>query len=124
MVFGTSSKLILGYPFLKKYQFIFNQDKKTFGYFHNKPEEENEFPVGYIVIISILSAILIGLGIFAVIYFLKYKQKKKMMAKELSDETETDKANNNEGLIPNEEKDETVKANNNEGLIPNEENNQ
>ena len=47
-----------------------------------------------------------------------------MMAKELSDETETDKANNNEGLIPNEEKDETVKANNNEGLIPNEENNQ
>ena len=124
MVFDTSSKLILGYPFLKKYQFIFNQDKKTFGYFHNKPEEENEFPIGYIVIISILSAILIGLGIFAVIYFFKYRQKKKMMAKELSDETETDKANNNEGLIPNEEKDETVKANNNEGLIPNEENNQ
>ena len=124
MVFDTSSKLILGYPFLKKYQFIFNQDKQTFGYFHNKPEEENLFPVGYIVIISILSAILIGLGIFAFIYFLKYKQKKKMMAKELSDETETDKTNNNEGLIPNEEKDETVKANNNEGLIPNEENNQ
>ena len=65
-------------------------------------EEKNKFPIGYIVIISILSVMLIGLGILAVINFLKYKQKKKMMAKELTDEI--DKANNNEGLIPNEEK--------------------
>jgi len=100
--FGSSTKIILGYPFLKKYQFIFNQDKKTLGYFHNKAEEKNKFPISYIVIISILSVILIGLGILAVINFLKYKQKKKMMAKELTDEI--DKANNNEGLIPNEEK--------------------
>ena len=100
--FGYGSKLILGYPFLKKYKIIFNQDSKTLGYFHKSNEieqEENKFHVGYIIIIAILFIILIGLGVIGFAYFSKYKKKKKI-AKELSEENET--KNNNEGLIPNE----------------------
>ena len=102
MGFGYGSKLILGYPFLKKYKIIFNQDSKTLGYFHKSNElepEENKFHVGYIIIIAILFIILIGLGVIGFAYFSKYKKKKKM-AKELSEENDT--KNNNEGLIPNE----------------------
>ena len=92
----------LGYPFIKKYKFIFNQDSKILGYFHNKPEEEIEKdPVILIVSISILSVILLGLGIFAFIYLFKMKKNKKM-AKELNEEK--DVTYNNEGLIPNEDK--------------------
>ena len=102
MGFSYGSKLILGYPFLKKYKFIFNQDSKTLGYFYKSRElesEDNKVPIGYIIIIIILSIIFIGLGVFAFIYFFKTKKKKKN-AEELSEER--DSKNNNEGLIPNE----------------------
>ena len=33
MAFGGFSELILGYPFLKKYQLIFNQNTKTVGFY-------------------------------------------------------------------------------------------
>ena len=101
MGFSYGSKLILGYPFLKKYKFIFNQDSKTLGYFYKSRElesEDNKVPIGYIIIIVILSIIFIGLGVFAFIYFFKTKKKKKN-AEELSEES--DSKNNNEGLIPN-----------------------
>ena len=102
MGFSSSTQSILGYPFLKKYQIIFNQDTKTLGYFHKSKEEmDDNLPVGYIVIIIIFSVILIGLGISGFICFFKYKKKKKKIAEELSDDS--GKANNNEGLIPNEE---------------------
>ena len=112
MCFGGSPVIYLGYPFLKKYKFIFNQDSKTLGYLFESngtvgprgKEKEKEivkkekFKTIYIVLICVLSAILIGLGIF--IYFF-LKKKKKKLASELSEQPETQ--NNNEGLIPNEE---------------------
>ncbi len=66
MGFGYGSKLILGYPFLKKYKIIFNQHSKTLASFHKSNElepEENKFHVGYIIIIVILFIISIGLGV-------------------------------------------------------------
>ena len=60
--------------------------------------KKEKFKTIYIVLICVLSAILIGLGIF--IYFF-LKKKKKKLASELSEQPETQ--NNNEGLIPNEE---------------------
>ena len=85
MCFGGSPVIYLGYPFLKKYKFIFNQDSKTLGYLfesngtvgprgkEKEKEKEKEivkkekFKTIYIVLICVLSAILIGLGIF--LYF-------------------------------------------------------
>ena len=106
MVFDiTSTHLILGYPFFKKYNFIFNQDSKTLGFFTKKIEliskESIKIPVVYIIIILVLSIVLIGLGIFAYTYFCVNKKKKKM-AKELSEEIENE-PQNKEGLFPNEE---------------------
>lgn len=102
----TATNLILGYPFFKKYNFIFNQDSKTLGYFIKKSEEISKdsikIPVIYIIIIIlVLSIVLIGLGIFAYTYFCVNKKKKKM-AKELTEDIE-DNPQNKEGLIPNEE---------------------
>ena len=57
-------KLCLGVPFLKKYQFVFDQDKKVIGYFKNL-QEDNVFPISYVLII-ILGIILLFL---CVIYF-------------------------------------------------------
>ena len=114
MCFGGSPVIYLGYPFLKKYKFIFNQDSKTLGFFFEsngtitpkEKEKENEiikkqkFKTIYIVLICVLSAILIGLGIFIYYYFF-VKNKKKKLANELTEQPE--EQNNNEGLIPNEE---------------------
>ena len=111
MCFGGSPTIFLGYPFLKKYKFIFNQDSKTLTYFYkniisNEKEKEKEkektqkLKTVYIVLICILSAVLIGLGIFIIYYFL-VKKKKKKLASELAEQN--DEPNNNEGLIPTEE---------------------
>ena len=101
MCFGGDPAIYLGYPFLKKYKFIFNQDSKTLAYFHEKEKETPpKLKTVYIVIICILSAILLGLGIFMIYYFL-VKKKKKKIASELTEQN--DEPNNNEGLIPNEE---------------------
>ena len=35
MIFGGSLEIYLGYPFLKKYNFIFNSDFKTVEYYYN-----------------------------------------------------------------------------------------
>ena len=46
MIFGGIYDIIFGYPFLKKYQLIFNQDTKTVGFYidmdTNEKEEEKE----------------------------------------------------------------------------------
>ena len=101
--------MYLGYPFFKKYKFIFNLDNKTIGYYGNiEPNENTDYSepkskTAYIIVISFLSVVLISLAIFAfIIIFIKKKKKKN--AKELLDETPyNNNYNNNEGLIPNEE---------------------
>ena len=87
MVFGKYD-LIFGYPFLKKYQLIFNQNSKTIGFYNetkNSESPNNSFNIYYIAII-ILSIILIFLiGITIYLYILRNKNKKKN-AEELTNE--------------------------------------
>ena len=112
MTFNAISTIYLGYPFFKKYKFIFNPDDKTLGYYgyieQNNNEEQNN--TVYIVVISFLSVVLLGLGIFAYVVIFVIKKKKKY-AKELYDETDNNNINNNvynnEGLIPSENTNET-----------------
>ena len=70
MKFGGFSELILGYPFLKRYQLIFNQNTKTIGfYLKNKKENTSFFSVKYIITICILTLFLLGLIIVAILFF-------------------------------------------------------
>jgi hypothetical protein len=109
MIYNVLPNMYLGYPFFKKYKFIFNPDNKTIGYYGNIDPNENtdnsepKSKTVYIIVISFLSVVLISLAIFAfIIIFIKKKKKKN--AKELLDETPyNNNYNNNEGLIPNEE---------------------
>ena len=99
MIFGGSLEIYLGYPFLKKYNFIFNSDFKTVGYYYNSkygPPIIKKSYVVYIVVICLLSVALIILSVFIYIIFC-LKKKKKKNAKELHDETSP--YNNNEELI-------------------------
>ena len=86
MAFGGFSELILGYPFLKKYQLIFNQNTKTIGfYLENKEENSSYLSVKYIITICILTLFLLSLIIVAFLFFWK-KKKDKQNATELLDE--------------------------------------
>ena len=70
MAFRGFSELILGYPFLKRYQLIFNQNTKTIGfYLKNKKENTSFFSVKYIITICILTLFLLGLIIVAILFF-------------------------------------------------------
>ena len=80
MSFGGFGDLILGYPFLKKYQVVFNQNTKTIGFYLNyneKKSNKNSKITIYIIIISILSIVFISLLISAILLYLKKKNNKK-----------------------------------------------
>ena len=88
MVFGGISELVLGLPFLKKYQLIFNPNMKTIGFYIDK--KDNNLTFGeilrkYIIVISVLVVALISLIILAVVFFIK-KKKSKQNATELLDD--------------------------------------
>ena len=66
-------KVCLGVPFLKKYQFIFDQDKKIIGYYKNI-KKENKFHISYILIF-ILFIILVLLCLLYYKIFIKRNRK-------------------------------------------------
>ena len=87
MAFGGMTEYVLGFPFIKKNQLIFNQDTKTIGFYIDKKAQNNENENSlekYIVIISVLSVIFICLIIFLIWFILK-KRKNKIKATELLD---------------------------------------
>ena len=75
MTFDTKIpyKIGLGVPFLKKYQFIFDQDKKIIGYYKNI-KKENKFHISYILIF-ILFIILVLLCLLYYKIFIKRNRK-------------------------------------------------
>ena len=80
MSFGGFGDLILGYPFLKKYQVVFNQNTKTIGFYLNyneKKSNKNSKITIYIIIISILSIVFISLLVSAILLYMKKKNNKK-----------------------------------------------
>lgn len=100
MIFGGFNDLFFGYPFLKKYQLVFNQDSKTIGYYKDINIDKSSNIVYYIIII-ILGIILLALIIIGINIYIKNKIKKKN-ATELSDE-ENGKNNKNNNLINDED---------------------
>ena len=101
MAFGKFSKLYLGYPFLKKYQLIFNQNDKTIGFYLDKkgvsPSTISILNI-YLIAIIILSSLLVCLIVFVIIYFCKKKKHKKEVV-ELLDENHIEDNNTNENAI-------------------------
>ena len=80
MSFGGFGDLILGYPFLKKYQVVFNQNTKTIGFYLNyneKKSNKNSKITIYIITISILSIVFISLLVSAILLYMKKKNNKK-----------------------------------------------
>ena len=87
----------LGFPFLKKYQFIFDEDKKLIGYY-NSPENydnskiiENENNEKYRLYILIIVLLLIVLLLLVITFFLVKKlmnKNRRKRANELDDEYE------------------------------------
>ncbi len=70
---------VLGKPFMKKYQLIFDQDKKVIGFYCNQLEKSNLF---YIIMICLFIICIILILINVLIFLLK---KKKITAIELED---------------------------------------
>ena len=104
MSFGGFGDLILGYPFLKKYQVIFNQNTKTVGFYLNNNDEKSSFTFilrKYIIIIIILSLIL-GCLIFIAFRFYWKSKKNKKNATELLDEQFNDSYKTEENKIIND----------------------
>ncbi len=70
---------ILGKPFMKKYQLVYDLDKKTIGLYkngnNNKNKKSFKFNI-YIVILSALVLIIIGLGVYIFNYLKKPKRNK------------------------------------------------
>ena len=110
MIFTSSSDIILGYPFLKKYQLVFNQDSKTIGIYTEKKEsqENNDYDIpsnnysGYYIAIGVLGAVLIILIVIGILFTFKKTKNPKKEATELLNEKESDK--NNGILIEDENK--------------------
>lgn len=116
LAFGGMSEFVLGLPFLKKNQIVFNQDSKTIGFYINAKEPENNNLTKYIIIISVLSAVLIAIIIVIIWYVLK-KKKSKVKATELLDDKDTpftEESRNTESVNNQKEK------NNHESKIINE----
>ena len=88
MTFGGMEEFVLGLPFFKRNQLIFNQDTKTLGFYIEKKDENENSLIKYIIIICVLGIILIGLTIF-IIWYVKNK-KKKIKATELLDDNENE----------------------------------
>ena len=100
---------IMGRPFLQKYQFIINPDKKFIFFYSNlnpKSEEDNSRTIILIIVIigSFIIILIIGYIIWKCNYSLNNSRKKR--ANELDDEyeyTEKKDLNINEGLAPSGE---------------------
>ena len=75
---------IVGKPFLKKYLFVFNQDKRTIGYYKIIPSNNNLFIVWLLIIICFF--IIILLGSYILIYRPGKLRKKRL--NEIDDEYE------------------------------------
>ena len=87
-IFKKDPVWILGKPFMKKYNLVYDMDKKLIGLYkekivNNSNNNNNNTYIIYIVIIIILILIIIGLVIF-IIYYLK--KKRKNIANELVDD--------------------------------------
>ena len=82
------SSWYLGKPFLKKYQFIFNPDTKTIGYYTNSNNEDGGGFVSketfIVVIIIVIVVVVVICGIIGKILFDKFRRKKR--ANELTDD--------------------------------------
>ena len=111
MIFGGIHELIFGYPFLKKYQLVFNQDTKTIGIYtdivKDKENKENESLTIYYIVIIILGIILLSLIIAVIVCYIKRKNNYKKDATELSNseyEEDMNKKNKNCTLIDDENK--------------------
>ena len=88
MVFGGINELVLGLPFLNKYQLIFNPNTKTIGFYIDKKENNPNiftFFRKYIIVIIILACVFICLLVIAIVFFLKKKKKKKNATELLDD---------------------------------------
>ena len=88
MVFGGINELVLGLPFLNKYQLIFNPNTKTIGFYIDKKENNSNlftFFRKYIIVIIILACVFICLLVIAIVFFLKKKKKKKNATELLDD---------------------------------------
>ena len=104
MIFGGIYDLILGYPFLKKYEIIFNQDIRTIGFYKDKSNKDNSDNSSsssntyyYIIIIS-LSIILCLLIYFGINLYVKRRKTEKKYAVELYREKKEDNDNKNDLL--------------------------
>ena len=107
----------LGIPFMRKYQFTFNEDKKVIGFYHN--DEKNNInnndgkgnKIGLYILIGfsfiLFCGLLITLGMYIHKYF--YGEKRKKKANELDDDFtyETNENNNSDTKI-NKEKNERL----------------
>ena len=105
MTFGGITTNILGYPFLKKYQLVFNQDTKIIGFYTdiNINDKNNNSNISYYVIIIILGIILLSLIIYVIIFYLKRKKNTKKNATELSNEQNEEYSNKNTKILEDEE---------------------
>ena len=100
---------IMGRPFLQKYQFIINPDKKFIFFYSNlNPKSEEDYSRTIILIIVIIGSIIIILIIGYMIWKCNYSLNnfRKKRANELDDEYEYKEKkdlNINEGLAPSDE---------------------
>ncbi len=85
MGFSYGSKLILGYPFLKKYKIIFNQDLKTIGFIHKNPlnKKYNNFSWFYKFLCFILFVIIVLLSYY--LYKFYIEKPRRIKANELNE---------------------------------------
>ena len=92
IVFSTNqinkdSHWILGKPFMKKYQLVYDLDRKIIGLYKNNNKKKksiiNPNTIIYTIILSVLVLIIIGLGFY--IFYL-FKKPRKNKAFELDDE--------------------------------------
>ena len=104
----------LGTPFLRKYQFVYDYGNKLIGYYHDRyrKEEEERYEGNnidkkmkkskylvyfrYILLITILSGILVGLGFFLGKKFYHIRKKR---ANELNDDDYEYKESGNKNTI-------------------------
>jgi hypothetical protein len=108
MIFRLSTELIFGYPFLKKYQLIFNQDTKTIGLYTNILKDKEKSPsnsiVIYYIVIIVLGIILLSLIIVVIVCYIIRKNNKRNATELSNSPYEDDMNKNNNSLIENENK--------------------
>ena len=102
MIFGGIFDIILGYPFLKKYEIIFNQDTKTLGFYkdmnnNDKSDKSDNSSSNtyYYLIIIFLAIILMVLIYFGINLYIKKRKTKKKYGIELYNDKKEDNDNKN-----------------------------